>query len=116
MTEELGRQLLAALQEQTRELRALRRALAPAGTLSIEEAAEELGCSVSRVYELIKKGKLVRAKKAGRHTRVTTASLRAYQDLDADGAPPPAALKVAPNRGTRFRALAKKSQAERTGN
>lgn len=62
------------------ELQALRRALAPSeGTFSIEEAAAELGCSESRVYRLITAKKLVRAHKAGRHSRVTVGSVRAFQ-------------------------------------
>jgi excisionase family DNA binding protein len=75
------------------ELRKLRRAMAPAeGSFSVEEAAEELGCSDSRVYRLLASGKLKRAKKAGRHSRVTVRSVRAYQltgeCADDEPAPP----------------------------
>lgn len=72
--------LLAAVLEQTAELRKLRRALAPAeGTFSLEETAEELGCSESQVYRLAAADKITRAEKAGRHSRFTVASVRAYQ-------------------------------------
>lgn len=110
MSEDLERELLAAIQEQTAELRALRRAIAPTGTLTLEEAAHELGCSTRRVFELLKKRKLTRAKKVGKHTKVTATSVRALQELEARAPSAndrPAITAAEPQRGTRFRELAK---------
>lgn len=91
--------ILAALQEQTAELRKLRRAFAPAeGTFSVEETAEELGCSESRVYRLAAAGKIKRAEKAGRHSRITVASVRAFQASGEPANEPPHAPKRSPRR------------------
>ena len=109
MSEDLERELLQAVRELTAAVKGLRR-LSAAETLSIEEAAAELGCSESRVYQLLRAGKLKRAKKAGRHTRVVTSSVRSYQGLEAAKVTP--ATKQDDDgvaRGSRFRELAKKS-------
>jgi excisionase family DNA binding protein len=71
-----------ALKEIRSDLRRLKSATLQPGAvaMTVEQAAERLGCSRRRVFELLAAGKLKRAAKLGRRAMVTVASVdRALQ-------------------------------------
>jgi excisionase family DNA binding protein len=47
-------------------------------SVSVEEAAARLGCGRTKVFELLRRGKLRRGKAAGRALRITVASIDAF--------------------------------------
>ncbi len=47
------------------------------GVVSVEDAAEMLGCKRAQVFVLIRRGQLRRVKKIGREIRVTVESIKA---------------------------------------
>lgn len=66
------RELLDELLRGVRELKTT-----SASAVTVEDAAARLGCSRSRVFELLKSGRLYRAERCGRRVLVTSASIEA---------------------------------------
>lgn len=58
-------------------------------TMTIEEAAETLGCCRTRVFALIKDGTLTRARRFGRRTRVLSEGVAAALSCPAATSPTP---------------------------
>jgi excisionase family DNA binding protein len=73
------------------ELRRVVRRLATAGdsAISAEEAARRLGCGRTRVFELLQRGLLKRAKSFGRRTMLLAASVEALLSAAKKPEPPP---------------------------
>ncbi|WP_147446474.1 helix-turn-helix domain-containing protein [Corallococcus sp. CA047B] len=71
--------ILQELAEIKREVRALRvqSATQNASAVSLERAAEMLGCKRSQVFKLVAQGRLERAPKVGRSTMILVASIKA---------------------------------------
>jgi excisionase family DNA binding protein len=71
----VGVQELSAVAHGLRE--AMQLQVAPDAPLSIVEAGRLLGCGVTRIYALLKQGRLRRAPRVGRQVRITRASVDA---------------------------------------
>lgn len=90
MTERLNDEhfevILAELRALRAEITELRQGQRVRPSVTVEQAAELLGCQRSRVFELLAEGRLLRAKRVGRKAQITRASVEAY----ASAAPEPA--------------------------
>jgi hypothetical protein len=77
------REELRALRSHLADLRAQVGSPTPVA-IDAEEAGRYLGCGRTKVFELLKSGRLERAPKVGRATMVTVASIHAYQQVGSN--------------------------------
>lgn len=103
--------MVRELQELRAEVRALResRSVVEPLTLDVDEAAKMLGCGRTTVFNLLNRGELIAAPKAGRTRMITRESVEAYQLSGPK--PKKARMARAPTRSPRTTASAEDVQA-----
>lgn len=79
--------------------------LPPPPCVPWQEAAERLGCGKSKIFELLRYGRLKRAKRIGRGTMITVDSLLALE-RELCGEPAPQLPPSVTRRPNRHRTLA----------